>query len=253
MNSRILTVTILAAGMAVAQGPRGPQAGASRTMRGTGIDMAKQAVVEGNITAVHVAYGAQYPSIEVDKKTIKVAPVWWMLENDFELKEGMAVKVTAAPSLAASDPYLYAVDLTNQANNSKITLRDAQGVPLWTGGRNGGGQGNAGGNGLHTGTPLAAVSIATATGVIADITMGAGVQHPSLVLKTQEGSLLTIELGPERILLASDFEITKGETVTVKYAKAACEQEELIALSITNAAGGTLVLRGDDGFPAWNR
>jgi hypothetical protein len=73
---------------------------------------------------------------------------------------------------------------------------------------------------------------------------------PTLVLKT-DGKLLTLKIGPERILLGADFELNPGQSVTVRYAQATCT-DEYLALQITNSAGVTVTLRGDDGTPAWN-
>jgi len=211
------------------------------------IDMAKLQTVEGSITAVQVAYGAQYPSIVVNQKQIKLAPVWYLLENDFELAAGESVRVTAAPSTTAGDPYLYAVDITKTASGAKITLRSELGVPLWMGAARRGGNRQAPRTGSGCVDPA---GIQTATGTVDRVTLGAGIQHPGLVLKTG-GTLITIELGPERMLLDSDLELNPGSTVTVSYAVASCSGEN-VALTISDSAGHTVVLRHDDGTPAWN-
>ena len=72
---------------------------------------------------------------------------------------------------------------------------------------------------------------------------------PTLVLKTADGKLLTVKIGPERLLDAVDFEIKAGETLTVRYG-VTCTNET-VALELVNAAV-TLVLRNEDGTPAWN-
>lgn len=173
--------------------------------------------------------------------------MWYLLENDFELTAGEAVKVRTAPSNTANDPYLYAIEILKVSNNTSISIRNEAGVPLWIGsaGRGGGAQApRTGGNCVDS------ASIQTATGTVDSVTAGVGIQHPSLVLKVN-GALLTIELGPERILLSSDLEMKPGATMTVRYASATCE-DEFVALVITDAEGRTLVLRHDDGTPAWN-
>ncbi len=73
---------------------------------------------------------------------------------------------------------------------------------------------------------------------------------PVLILKTQDGKLITLKIGPERILFDHDFELKPGETVTARFGVAACS-EEYVALQLTNAAGKTVVLRNDDGTAAW--
>lgn len=236
----------LTAALAFAQG--GPHNGPQPTAQANaGLNMAQVKTVEGAITAVQIAYGAQYPSIVVNRTQIKLAPAWYLLENDFELTTGVAVRVTVAPSNTANDPYLYAIEITKTTTNARITLRDAQGIPLWIGAASHGGNPQAPHNG---GTCVDAASIKTATGVIDRVTVAAGIQHPSLVLNIN-GALLTIELGPERMLFDRDFELKPGATVTVKYAVSTCDDEN-IALAITDAAGHTVVLRNDDCTPSWH-
>ena len=234
----------LTASLALAQGPGAAQPGPRAN---SGLSMAKQQVVEGVVSDVQIACGVQHPSIVVNKTQIKVAPAWYLLENDFELVAGESLRVTAAPSIAANDPYLYAVEITRTPAGAAIRLRNELGVPLWRGTARPGGNPQtprSGGNCVDT------TSIRTATGTIDRITSGLGIQHPTLVLNVS-GTLLTIALGPERILLDSDLDLKAGATLTAKYAQTACAIE-YIALQIVDAAGQSLVLRHDDGTPAWN-
>ena len=242
----LFTTLSLTAAMAFAQGPHGPGGPQSAQQANSGLNMAKQQTVTGAITSVQIAAGAQYPSIVVNKVQIKVAPVWYLLENDFELAVGQSVRITAAPSNTANDPYLYAIDITKTSGGAKIALRDSLGVPLWIG------SARMGGNSQATGTSgdcVDPISIKTATGTIDSVNSGVGIQQPTLVFKVT-GALLTIELGPERILAANDLEIKPGATITVKYAQSTgCD--EFVALQITDASGHAVVLRHDDGTPAW--
>ena len=79
--------------------------------------------------------------------------------------------------------------------------------------------------------------------------MGVGIQMPSLTVKTPDGTLVAMRIGPERILLAADFELKPGELVTATYAT--CLREN-VALQLTNSSGVTVVLRNPDGTPVWN-
>jgi hypothetical protein len=142
-----------------------------------------------------------------------------------------------------SDPYLYAITITNTKTNAKIVVRDESGLPLWA---QAGRSGNMAGNGECT----QLLSIATESGVVQQITSGARIQMPTLTLKTSAGRLLEIKLGPERILLNADFELKAGDSITVKYAVTS-HDDELIALAITKS-GVTVTLRGEDCRPAWN-
>jgi hypothetical protein len=211
--------------------------------------MTKLQTVTGAVTAVSIGYGMQYPSITIDKLQIKAAPVWWLLEENFEIRAGDNLTVLAAPSISPSDPYLYAVEMTNNTTKVKVVLRDANGLPLWSQPRGGAGAGT--GSGPVAGGDCAQVlSIATESGVVAQVASGVGIRMPTLTLKTAAGKLLVIKLGPERILLEADLELEAGDSITVKYAITS-HDDELVALAITKGVV-TVTLRGDDCRPTWN-
>ncbi|MBS1830732.1 MAG: hypothetical protein JST93_35870 [Acidobacteria bacterium] len=238
---RAFFAILLTAAVALAQG--GPSSGQTHRQTQAALNMAAVETISGTITGVQIGYAMQYPSIVVNQKTIKVAPVWFLLENDLELKEGMAVKVTAAPGNPPNEAYLHAIEITAVAAGKTLRLRDAAGVPLWTGGA-----GNAAPASIGTGC-VDPASIRTVQGMIEAVNAAYGMQQPSMSLKTDAG-ILTLKLGPEKVLLASDFELKAGAALTVKYGVATCSEENL-ALVLTNAAGKSLKLRNDDGTPAW--
>jgi hypothetical protein len=242
---RYAVLSIVAAtGLCSAQGPHGPAGGgmaASSTL-----NMAKAQTITGVVAAVNIGYGMQYPSITVNKAQIKIAPVWYLLDKGFELRAGDLLAVLAAPSTVSTDPYLYAVEMTNTVSKLHIVLRDSAGLPLWAGRGN---SGNAGGP-MAEGGCIDTSSAVTVAGKVEKISMGAGIEMPTLTLKTADGKLLVLKLGPERILLAADLELKAGDAVTVKYAIETCT-DELVALAITTASGVTITLRGDDCLPAW--
>lgn len=134
------------AGLAVAQGPRNGRGAGGMHQGGmdqANLAMTKLQTVTGAVTAVNIGYGMQYPSITVSKLQIKVAPVWYLLEKNFEIRSGDNLTIVAAPSTSASDSYLYAIEMTNTATKSKLVLRDASGLPLWSRQGSGPGQGPA--------------------------------------------------------------------------------------------------------------
>lgn len=250
MNLKSIAFLITAGALAFAQGPRGPQPNYNPSRPGTGLDMTKAQSIDGAVSAVNVAFGAQYPSIQIGQTTLKLAPVWFLLENDFEIKAGDKLTVTAAPSLQSNDPYFSAIKLVNTGTGASVMLRDQNGVPLWTQG--GAGQASRQGLGERNGTCTGCggpVSVATISGIVDQVTAGIGIQMPSVVLKA-DSKLLTIKIGPARLLDAADFEIKAGDKLTVKYA-VTCTGE-MIALELTNAAGTKVVLRSEDGTPAWH-
>lgn len=242
-------LALVAAGVLVAQGPRGPQNNANAPASNAGLKLAAAELIEGAISSVQVAYGVRYPSIVVNQKTIRVAPVWYLLENDFELAVGDFVKVVAAP--AWNDPTLHAIAIEKPKARVSLTLRDEAGRPLWIRQPHPASAGSGAPAGpRYGGGCLDPASIQTVTGTIESVNAGAGIEHPTLTLKTAGGSI-SFKLGPERILLSSDFELKEGATLTVRYGVTSCSGEYL-ALALTDADGRTLVLRTDDGRPAWN-
>lgn len=210
------------------------------------VNVAQTQIITGEITAVDVAYGAQYPSITVNQTVIKVAPLWFLLDQDFELQAGDTVTVVAAPCNLAGDSYLYAISITNTETSATIVLRNPNGLPLW-----GGAGGGRSGQRMQKASSRACfdpASVRTITGTIERVNFGAGIQMPTLVVKTADG-LVTMKIGPERILLSADFELNPGEAVTATYAT--CLREN-VAFQLTNTAGVTVILRNPDGSVSWN-
>lgn len=256
-----LSLLLAAAVAANAQGPRGPQTPAGAP-QGTGLNLSAAKVVSGVVSEVSIGYGAQYPTIVISQTQIKLAPAWFLLDADIEIKTGDTLKIMAAPSNNTADKYLYAIEVTK--GSAYLKLRDAAGLPLWMSGMAAGNgqhqtpQGTGYGNGNVTGNRsgecqgcLDGATVTTVSGTVDKITAGVGIQFPSLVLATADGKLLTLRVGPERVLLAADFEITAGQKLTVTYAASTCK-DELVVLTIADTAGHKIVLRNADGSPAWN-
>jgi len=241
-----LLITALTLAPLAAQGPKGPQ-GSGRA-GGTGLDMSKVQMIQGTVSAVNIAYGMQYPSIVVAESTIKMAPVWFLLEKDFELRAGDAVRVTAALANPPAEPFLHAIQIVKSDTSALIVMRDENGIPLWTGGR----QNRNAGQSAYPGTGgIEPGSIVAVTGAVAQINAGVGIQHPTMVLKVAEDKLIPLKLGPERVLLSAPFEIRAGMTLVVRYGKNLCCGEYLVLHLTDPATGEVVVLRNDDGTPAW--
>ena len=238
----LATATLMLAGQQGMGPGSGPGAG---TCNGASLDLSKVRTIEGTVSAVNVAYGSQYPSIQISQTTIRVAPVWYLLEHNFEIKAGDKLKVTAAPAVQNANSTLSAITITNTVTKASIALRDRDGVPLWSQ--------MGSGDGMHDGTctngDCGLTQVSTATGTVEQVASGIGIQMPTLVLVTADGKSLTIKIGPERVLQVADFEIKAGDKLTVKYGLNYLD--ELVALELTNAQGGTLVLRNADCSPAW--
>ncbi len=261
----ILTV-ILTATLSVAlfaqNGPRGPQPANGNSAQAAGqmaasplhsLDPAAVTVITGKVTQVNLAVGVQNPSIVIDGKTIELAPVWWMLERGLELKEGETLEVKAAPCLDPAKTMLFAIEIRNSTTGTTLALRDENGLPLWItrGGRAQGQQmsSNAGNGPADCSGCFDPASVVTASGMVESVNAGLGIQMPTVTLKTGAG-LVTIKIGPERILLEAGFVIKAGDALTATYGKSLCT-DELIALSLTNAAGEKVTLRDETGRVNW--
>jgi hypothetical protein len=211
--------------------------------------MTRTVVIEGRIEAVSMEPGLQYPSIVIAGKTIKVAPVWFLLENDFELAVGDVVKVVAAPCICA-DGSLAAVEITK--GTQAILLRDSLGIPAWIKGL---GEGNGKRNQAAPsggGFCLDLASIETVTGTVVSVNAGLGIQQPSLVLKTSDERTLSIRIAPERVLLQQDVELAAGMSLKIRVAKSTCVNG-LVALELVMPDGVVLRLRDEHGRPVWPR
>lgn len=250
---RYLALMLALGAWLFAQGPRGnsgARQGAPAACSGTALDMTRTVVIEGKIEAVSIEAGVQYPSIVVDGKTIKVAPVWYLLENDFELAAGDLVKVVAAPSLC-TDGSLAAVEITKDTQT--IVLRDSLGIPLWIKGLAGGkGKADAAARSGAGGACLDLASLETVTGAVISVNAGLGIQQPSVVLKTADGRTLSIRVAPERVLLEQDIELAAGMTLKAKVARSTCV-DGLVALELTMPDGVVVRLRDESGRPVWPR
>ena len=75
-----------------------------------------------------------------------------------------------------------------------LVLRDQYGIPQWNGGR--GPQSDTGAVRLGGGG-VDPATIATITGVVEKVAAGPGIEQPTLVLKTGDGKLITVKIGPE--------------------------------------------------------
>ncbi|MGQ9916707.1 MAG: hypothetical protein ACUVS7_04745 [Bryobacteraceae bacterium] len=256
MNWRHSMVLLATAGALLAQGPRGngPQ-NAPALRAGGALDVSQTAVIEGEITSVSIGAGIEYPSITVDDKAIKVAPVWYLLDRDFELAVGDQVKVKAVHCLCAEDTW-YALEITK--GEVTLELRDSLGIPLWVrmlGGRGEAANGNRGNQAVRAlpgGVCLDPATVQGYQGTVVNVNTGVGIQQPTMVLRTAEGKLVTIRLGPERVLLENDVELAAGAQVRIVAGVSTCT-EALVALELTTADGVTIRLRDDTGRPVWAR
>ncbi len=257
MTSKLLTSFLTAAlATSLAQGPGRFQGNGTAAQKGNHsgqpqLVMTQLQEISGPVTAVNIGTGMEYPTIEVDGKIVRVAPVWFLLENDFEIAQNDFLVLQAAPSSSTADPYLHAIWIRNQAANKEIQLRDENGVALWSGGRGRSSQGESHrGNGRIIGG-CGLSDIATVSGSVTKVVLGTGIKQPNIELNTASG-VLSIKIGPSRVMLEVEFQIDVGDQLTVKYGATNCTDEK-VALEITNLTKGgiMIVLRDEEGRPVW--
>lgn len=267
LRTKFLTAFAIAAmATAVAQGPgigagQGNQNGnGSASGNGTGngngtgtcqgqLDMTQLTEVSGVVTNINIGAGIQNPSIEVGGQLIRLAPEWFLLENDFEVSIGQSVTVQAVPS--TGDPYLHAVWIRNESTGLELTLREGMGAGNWAR-RGGSGKQQrqaprSGGNGNAIGG-CGVVDVQTVTGTVVEVTSGVGIRQPNVVIKDASG-VHTIKIGPSRVLLEAEFSIVPGDVLTVTFGTSACTEEK-IALTLVKG-DNVLDLRDENGRPVW--
>jgi hypothetical protein len=62
---------------------------------------------------------------------VQVGPVWYLEHQHLDIKENARIQVTGAQVEIAGQPVLMAREV--QCNGQVVTLRDVQGIPVWSG------------------------------------------------------------------------------------------------------------------------
>jgi len=122
---------------------------------GTGplIDSATLVVVEGTVNEFVAGFGQGAPSLVVadaaqDLHTFILGPFWYLSAQQFVAAPGDLVTVSAYPCQLC-ETGVAVVKVVNATQGVTLTLRDENGVPLWTSrqaGHGAGGQGGSGGS-----------------------------------------------------------------------------------------------------------
>ena len=227
-------------------------------------DPAAVLTIDGVVTAVNIyQHELEYPSIVVSTSAIgevviKLAPLWLLLENDFEVQVGDTVKILALPCNLVSPATYYALSITvidplTQEIVSSITLRDPSGFPLWTG-RAQTPTSATSPTGARTcaakGNCLEVMAIGQITGVVDSVIPGQGIAQSRLLLRLQDGKYFGVDIGPARHMLGQDFELRAGETVMLRFGTLRRSRHH-VALQLGYGSGYQVTLRKETGAPAW--
>ncbi|MBI3949990.1 MAG: hypothetical protein HY314_06000 [Acidobacteria bacterium] len=94
--------------------------------------------LEGAVGSVNMGIGQGFPSFTLTQAggntvTVITGPYYILLENDFEINVGDQMAVRAFPSLRLENTYV-AIELKNLSTGAVLSLRDENGVPLWSNG-----------------------------------------------------------------------------------------------------------------------
>jgi hypothetical protein len=81
---------------------------------------------------------------------------------------------------------------------------------------------------------------------------GRGLQFQSVVLKTNQGSLM-VHLGPGWFLAEKKFVVKAGDTLEATGSKVTLNHQPALIAREVKVNGQTLILRDDQGFPRWRR
>lgn len=244
-------------------------------------------VISGVVVSFTASAGHGMPTLVVRQAsadvTLVLGPFWFLQEGKFAATAGDVVDVNVLGCSACASGYAV-VSVKNLTNGTAITLRNADGLVLWSsaarsgfgngagspGNGNGPGSGPAPGFGPGSGygpgagsgrgpgfgsgqhlcgeTPaLDMTKVATVTGTIKSFTGGIGTGRPTLTLTTANGDS-TFLVSPFRIAYDAGFEFVTGAALTVTAAPNA--NGDLLVITITDhATGAVLVLRDENGLP----
>ena len=216
------------------------------------------ATVTGTVEELfNAGFDEEEPSMKISTldKLIKLAPVWFFLENDIEIDKGDTVKVTYAASAISGDLYAIRIELLDEG--ASIDLRNPEtGQPLWVGGyaynRNARGRNGAGyqGEGARTGNCLDLASAVTVTGTINAILRPEGIRQTKIAFTPDGGQQILVRMGPVRLLMQQGLMIQEGARLTLTVAKDACS-DELVVTAAGPEGAEPITLRNAVGAPTW--
>jgi hypothetical protein len=102
-------------------------------------DPAKEQIISGQVVSIEtsapmpgMAPGMQMLVQTDDGKNtrVQVGPTWYLERQDLDVKENTRVQITGARAEIDGQPVLMAREV--QFDGQVITLRDAQGMPMWS-------------------------------------------------------------------------------------------------------------------------
>ena len=196
----------------------------------------------GNITALD-DYGFDFNTTSGENVYIELGPPDYWKSQDIVLTEGQLVAVSGS----INDGMIHAETVT-LADGQELTLRTADGQPMWSGGvQNGNGQNgqNTGSaDGSHTPDPKAQVDEwITLEGTLISF------QGGNMTISTADGTLINFQTGQPRFLAEQGITFQVGDSLSVI---GFYEGEQFMAGEITQLSTGLrAMLRDPNGRPLW--
>jgi hypothetical protein len=92
-------------------------------------------ILQGKVSKVQLSQARPLSSTELiteqgEKKTVHIAPAWFLKDQDFELNVGDQLTVEASKIDCPQGPHWTAL-LLKKADGKEIRVRDVRGAPLW--------------------------------------------------------------------------------------------------------------------------
>lgn len=239
--------------------------------QGTGapaVDPSGAVSVSGTVQSFVAGPGIGHPTMTISDATrgetsFVLGPFRYLESVSFSAAAGDQIEALLYPCQLCSAGWI-AARVDNLTNGSSAALRDANGVPAWTGGGMGTGGRRAAGrrtagrapmSGASSagvsrlgarpsgcgGTGLDMTAVSTVTGTVKAFTGGPGEGTPTLTLQTAAGDLELL-VSPYRALAAADVSLETGRALGITYAPVVGSNGELLAaVSLTDTATGVTV------------
>jgi hypothetical protein len=239
-----LAIIVIATAAFAQQYGRGPGQGPGQGTPPSG----PQSVITGTVVGFTASAGVGMPSLIVNhgtETTFVLGPFWFLQSAQFAAAAGDQVELTVLACTQCPSGYAV-VSVKNITSGSAVTLRNAQGLPLWQqGGQGRRGHGNAprtgNGPGNCNGTGPDMAQLATFTGTVSSFVGGPGAGRPTLVLTTSGGDK-TFLVAPYRAVMDAGFTFVQGASLTLTAAPNV-NQEWVVVTLKDNTTGAELVLR----------
>ena len=226
---------------------------------GGAVDLSTVRTLTGSVTAVAMDYGLGHPGFTMNSDqegslTVNLGPYFYLVANNFALAVGDQVSAKVATCKTG----LVAFEVTDLTSGKEITLRGDDGLPLWTGGKRGNGQGGGQGNGhrgngcrfggYNAGQNVDLSTLTTIEGTLTALGTGIGTHNNTVTIQAA-GEAYAISMGPYWYMVQEGFVLQLGEALQVRMAQC---QGHWAAFSVTRpSTGQTLQLRDDQGVPLW--